>query len=264
MSRRKFFHQLYEELLKLNICAVDKPGQRFFFDKISVNIRGNEALGVKFEQYGGLLNDNKYVTALNFPIISSPLTERAHLQDHPHLQELELADIAESLNSIDILICSDHYWDFVAGESIRGDFGPTAVKSKLGWLLSGLTNNSQNETSVISNLVITVESFSNGAKESDEMADMLERLWDVESLEIVDTNCESELMKRKGNITFNASHYKAELPWRGDCLPQSNNYGMCVTVIAFKIEEGAEFAERRKRKKGIVENCAGDRRSNAR
>ena len=29
-------------------------------------------------------NDNKYVTALNFPIICSPLTARAHLQDHPH------------------------------------------------------------------------------------------------------------------------------------------------------------------------------------
>ena len=73
-------------------------------------------------------------------------------------------------------------------------------------------------------MVITGESFSNGTKKSDEMADMLERLWDVEGLEIVDINCESELMKRKGNITFNASHYKAELPWRGDCLPKSNNY----------------------------------------
>ena len=134
MSRLQLFHQSYEELLKLNICAVDKPGQlRFLYDKVSVNIRGHEALGVKFEQYGGLLNDNKYVTALNFPIISSPLTKGAHLQDHPHLQELELADSAESLNSIDILIGSDHYWDFITGESIRGDFGPTAVKSKLGW-----------------------------------------------------------------------------------------------------------------------------------
>ena len=209
-------------------------------------------------------NDNKYVTALNFPIICPPLTERVHLQDHPHLQELELADSAESLNSIDILIGLDHYWDFVTGESIRGDFGPTAVKIKLGWLLSGPTNNSQNETSVVSNLVITGESSSDGAKESDEMADMLERLWDVESLVIMDTNCESELVKRKGDITFNVSHYEVELPWWGDCLPQSNNCGMCVTVIAFKIEEGAEFAEGRKRKKGIVENCAGDRRSNAR
>ena len=209
-------------------------------------------------------NDNKYVTALNFPIICSPLTERAHLQDHPHLQELELADSVESLNSIDILIGLDHYWDFVTGESIRGDFGPIANKIQLGWLLSGPTNNSQNETSVVSNLVITGESFSNGAKESDEMADMLKRLSDVESLVIMDTNCESELVKRKGDITFNVSHYEVELPWWGDCLPQSNNYGMYVTVIAFKIEEGAEFAEGRKREKGIVENCAGDRRSNAR
>ena len=55
------------------------------------------------------------------------------------MQELELADSAESLNSIDILIGSNHYLDFVTGESIRGDFGPAAVKSKLRWLLSGPT-----------------------------------------------------------------------------------------------------------------------------
>lgn len=52
-----------------------------------------------------------------------------NLQDHPHLQELELADSAESPDSIEILIGSDHYWDFVTGETIRGDFGPTAVRS---------------------------------------------------------------------------------------------------------------------------------------
>lgn len=101
--------------------------------------------------------DSKYVaiTVLNFPIICSPLTERVNLQDHLHLQELELADSAESPDSIDILIGSDHYWDFVTGETIRGDFGPTAVRSKLGWLLSGPTNSSQNK--VVSNLVISGE-----------------------------------------------------------------------------------------------------------
>jgi len=56
--------------------------------------------------------------------------ERVNLQGHPHLQELELADSAESPDSIDILIGSDHYWDFVTGETIQGDFGPTAVRSK--------------------------------------------------------------------------------------------------------------------------------------
>ena len=75
------------------------------------------------------------ITALNFPIICSPLTERVNLQDHPHLEELVLADSAEGPDSIDILIGSDHYWDFVTGETIRGEFGPTAVRSKLGSLL---------------------------------------------------------------------------------------------------------------------------------
>ena len=179
-------------------------------------------------------SDSEYVaiTALNFPIICSPLTERVNIQDHPHLQELELADSAESPDSIDILIGSDHYWDFVTGETIRGDFGPIAVRSKLGWLLSGPTNNSQNETNVVSNLVISGgPHLSNGATESDEMADMLKRFWDVESLGIVDTDCESELVKRKGEITFNGSHYEVDLPWKDDCLPRSNNYGMCVTRL---------------------------------
>ena len=177
--------------------------------------------------------ENEYVaiTALNFPIICSPLTERVNLQDHPHLEELELADSAESPDSIDILIGSDHYWDFVTGETIRGEFGPTAVRSKLGWLLSGPTNNSQNGTNVISNLVISGENFTNGARESDEMSDMLKRFWDVESLGIVDADWEGEFVKRKAEITFNRSHYEVDLPWKGDSFPQSNNYGMCVTRL---------------------------------
>ena len=49
---------------------------------------------------------------------------KVNLQDHPRLEEL----------------------DFVTGETIRGEFGPTAVRGKLGWFLSGPTNNSQKET----------------------------------------------------------------------------------------------------------------------
>ena len=141
--------------------------------------------------------ENEYVaiTVLNFPITCSPLTERLNLQDHPHLEELELADSTESPDSIDILIGSDHYWDFVTGETIRGEFGPTAVRSKLRCLCSGPTNNSQNGTNIISNFVIWGENFTNGAKESNKMSDMLKRFWDVESLGIVDADCEGEFVK---------------------------------------------------------------------
>ena len=33
-----------------------------------------------------------------------------------------------------------HIWEIVIGDMIQGDFGPTAVNTKLGWLLSGPVN----------------------------------------------------------------------------------------------------------------------------
>ena len=45
-----------EELLKLPVCTGDKVIQiRAVYDKVSVNVRGLEALGVEHEQYGSLL-----------------------------------------------------------------------------------------------------------------------------------------------------------------------------------------------------------------
>ena len=45
-----------DELLKISVCSTEKPAQlRYLYDKISVNVRGLEALGVKSQQYGSLL-----------------------------------------------------------------------------------------------------------------------------------------------------------------------------------------------------------------
>ena len=45
-----------DELLKMSTCSTDKPYQlRYLYDKLNVNIRGLEALGVKSTQYGSLL-----------------------------------------------------------------------------------------------------------------------------------------------------------------------------------------------------------------
>ncbi len=39
---------------------------------------------------------------------------------------------------INILIGSDYYWQFITGETRRGrNGGPVAVKTHLGWVLSG-------------------------------------------------------------------------------------------------------------------------------
>lgn len=38
---------------------------------------------------------------------------------------------------MDILIGCDQHWNLVTGEVRRGEEGPTAIKIKLGWVLSG-------------------------------------------------------------------------------------------------------------------------------
>ena len=68
----------------------------------------------------------------------TPLEAKFDVSDYQHLQDLDLADFAsEDRQNIDVLIGSDHYWDFITGEVIRGETGPLAMASKFGWILSG-------------------------------------------------------------------------------------------------------------------------------
>lgn len=86
-------------------------------------------------------NEFVEISALNFPVICFPLTKRVNIDRYPQLRYLELADHSEpGQESIDILIGSDYYWDLVTNEIIQGEYGPTAVNSKFGWLISGPTN----------------------------------------------------------------------------------------------------------------------------
>jgi hypothetical protein len=180
-------------------------------------------------------NNDVYVeiSALNFPVICSPLPKRVEISKYPHLQDLELADRSEiGQDSIDILIGSDHYWDFVTGESIRGEFGPIAINSTFGWLLSGPTNVQEalHDSRVTSNLIISGEPF-NETSETDKITNMLRDFWETESIGITDEiNSATQLplkAKRNEEITFNGRNYEVALPWKEDCLPPSNNYRMC-------------------------------------
>ena len=76
------------------------------------------------------------------PTICEPLVGQsiaASIEEHPHLLGLELADFSSSESSqpVDLLIGADYYWELVTGSVCRGSNGPTAVHTKLGWVLSG-------------------------------------------------------------------------------------------------------------------------------
>lgn len=76
--------------------------------------------------------------------------------------------------------------EFVTGEIIRGE-GPTAVASKLRWLLSGaLDNVEKNNDLLISNLIIfgNCNSFKESSH-SDPLVDVLKNLLDLETVGVV-------------------------------------------------------------------------------
>lgn len=62
------------------------------------------------------------------------------VSQQPQLLGLELADWADQTSQleVDILLGADQYWNVVTGAvSHIPEGGPTAVHTKLGWVLSG-------------------------------------------------------------------------------------------------------------------------------
>jgi len=78
------------------------------------------------------------ISVLIVPSIATPLentVETSLLTNLPHLKGLQLAHPVTSFE-ISLLIGANHYWDFVGDHTVCGN-GPTAISSKLGYLLSG-------------------------------------------------------------------------------------------------------------------------------
>ena len=80
------------------------------------------------------------ISVLIVPSIAAPIQNLVSTSVYtmPHLRDLKFAHpITSDKNfTISLLIGTDHYWSFVEDHIIRGK-GPTAQRSKLGYLLSG-------------------------------------------------------------------------------------------------------------------------------
>ena len=86
-----------------------------------------------------------YVNAYAVPISCSPLQNQAvnfAASAYQHVSGLLLADSIsadenENNVEVDVLIGADYYWHFLTGAIKRGESGPTALQTKVGWVLSG-------------------------------------------------------------------------------------------------------------------------------
>lgn len=97
-------------------------------------------LGVTTVNVEALTGEQIPISVLVVPVIAVPLRNayHLHLMHKSYLQGLRLANPVTRSGNFDIslLIGADYYWQFVGDHIVRGE-GPTAMQSKLGYLLSG-------------------------------------------------------------------------------------------------------------------------------
>ena len=148
---------------------------------------------------------------------------------YEHLSGLELADpgVDGSDLETDLLIGSDHYWKVVTGRVVRGNNGPTAIETRLGWVLSGPAEELQEDTVI--NFASTHSSHLLRVNSDAEVKDLdagLKRFWDLESHGILK---EEHHVRQQFSqqITFNQGRYEVHLPWKQSHPHLPDSYDLC-------------------------------------
>ena len=144
--------------------------------------------------------------------IAAPLqnTFSISIASLPHLCGLQLAHplTAEREFEISLLIGADYYWDIVGDHIVRGH-GPTAVESKLGYLLSGPIQPIPHLSAA--NVLMVTNSYCNDFD--------LERFWNLESVGVSltdDTTKDNVLEQYLTSCLTRADDgaYIARFPWK--------------------------------------------------
>ncbi|XP_060596649.1 uncharacterized protein LOC132750656 [Ruditapes philippinarum] len=228
---------------KANILF-DEGAQRSFIthelaETLQLQRRGSEvvhlaAFGAESKKVGHfetatvyLITDNSEKIAIDVlivPSIAVPLRNQIRAATHlPYLRGLKLAHPVPEVDTfnISLLIGADRYWEIIGDRIIRGD-GPTAVQSKIGFLLSGPlpVTSSSTATNYIMNIITSAPDY-----------DDLERFWKLESIGILPEAEEkaSDLHNYQKNcITFENDKYTASLPWKPDHPNLPDNYNITL------------------------------------
>ncbi|XP_060555869.1 uncharacterized protein LOC132716581 [Ruditapes philippinarum] len=164
------------------------------------------------------VEENIPINVFIVPEISMPLKSyHKHAGHLPYLKGLKLAHPVSGDEDFDIeiLIGADHYWDVIQDQVIRGD-GPTAILSKIGYLLSGplktgtLINSTSIPVSMMNVITMKTQDVVN-----------LEKFWEVESIGVEQKpnqqlNFEKTREYQDNSITYSNGQYIAKLPWKDD------------------------------------------------
>ena len=199
------------------------------------------------------------------PLSCQPIT--ASVEANEHLMSLDLADSAEgdARLPIDVLIGCDYYWELVTGKVSHSREGPTAIQTKLGWVLCGPTPSSK---SMVHSCIVTTHllKVDSQAAESGRLDEQLRSFWELESLGIHEE--EKTLYDEFTNtVSFQDGRYKVSLPWKEFHEPLTDNYHLCVGRLLRRLKNEPEILSQydstiqEQLAKGIIEPVPPDEKT---
>ena len=147
---------------------------------------------------------------------------------YSHIKDVYFSDVCRNHDvlEINVLIGSDNFWKFQQNEVKRGGpDDPVAVKTVLGWVLSGpLQGKSLNSTSIVN--VNYVPSFSLMSSEKQRVDEEINKLWDLDSIGIrTDNEVHENVLD---NIVFTGERYSVGLPWKVGHRSLPTNYDISL------------------------------------
>ncbi|XP_057302253.1 uncharacterized protein LOC130636526 [Hydractinia symbiolongicarpus] len=211
---------------------------------------------------GDKINVDCYVKNICHPLTGQNFND---CLKYKHLKDLRLAD--SNCNNrdlkVDVLLGADNYWKFFDGGIVRGEDGPVALNSKVGYIVSGRIGSSEGSRSAV--LVANVLKI--GAEfVEDKLDNQLEKFWSFENAGIeeqpaVENFCE--------NVKFSAQtkRYEVRLPFKDDHDVLPDNY--CVSSkrlesLRHKLKNNPELLRnynsilKEQLEQGIIERVTND------
>ena len=172
------------------------------------------------------------LSVLIVPTIAAPLQNavQSQLTQLPYLQGLTLAHpvTSEKEFELSLLIGADHYWDIIEDHIIRGN-GPTAMKSKLGYVLSGpLPQSVDTTTSALHIAALQTNEYD------------LQRFWAIEASGTSPScNTDNEPIQSyiDSCISRNDGSYTARFPWKENHPPLPSNRSICEKRTCFLVNK---------------------------
>ena len=217
-----------------------------------------------------------FVSAYVVPTVCAPLRDQATdlaVAEYPYLNGLPLADFPATNDdemSVHILIGSDFYWNFMKGGVIKSQgWGPVAMESVLGWILSGPISCNVESAPTVANFAQAHTLRVSEIKCTEAMNEQLSRFWDLESLGISPKE-ESVYEQFSEEIAFVDGRYEVKLPWKANHPVLPDNYQLAKkrsVVQLSKVSKSPDLLKeydailKEQEEKGIIEKVNHDQES---